>query len=188
MPTGLPPARRCTFFSVDAAYCGTHSLHFDVAGIQDSCDLQEGVGRSKPVERRRGERVEAARDRVGMLCDQLSRWPDLPGIIRDAGAGSELDELIAALGSEELPDQGRVIAWVQAIDDACARHGLAGLTSRENPFRPLPIGLSEDAGPRAWVCPRGHCNRVVLYEEKQTPPVCVAGGGTPMRRFGLPPS
>jgi hypothetical protein len=54
--------------------------------------------------------VEGARDRVGMLCDQLSRFPDLHGIIRDAGAGGELDELLAALGGEDEPDKDQVLA------------------------------------------------------------------------------
>jgi hypothetical protein len=40
---------------------------------------------------------------MGMLCDRLSRWPDLRGVIRDAGAGAELDELLAALGGEGEP-------------------------------------------------------------------------------------
>jgi hypothetical protein len=90
-----------------------------------------------------------------MLCDQLSRWPDLRGIVRDAGATAELVELLAALGGEGEPDQDWMLAWVQAIEDACARKGLTGITSREHAFRPLPTGLSAASGSRAWVCPRG---------------------------------
>lgn len=132
--------------------------------------------------------MEGARARVGMLCDQLSRWPDLHGVIRDAGAGGELDELLAALGAQEDPHQDQILVWLQAIEDACARKGLAGITSREHAFRPLPAGLYEDPDFPAWVCPRGRCDRVALPEEERTPPVCAVAGGTPMRVFVLPPS
>jgi hypothetical protein len=132
--------------------------------------------------------VEQARDRVGMLCDQLSRFPDLHDIIRNAGADKELDGLLAALGGAGELDQERMLAWLQAIEDACARKGLAGITSREHGFRPLPAGLSATSNIPVWVCPRGRCDRVVLPEEAQTPPVCAVTGGTPMMPFALPPS
>jgi hypothetical protein len=132
--------------------------------------------------------VGGARDRVGMLCDQLSRWPELHGIIRDGGAGGELDELLAALGGEDEPDHDQMLAWMQAIEDACALKRLAGITSRGKAFRPLPPGPSEASDFRAWVCPRGRCDRVVLPEEAQTPPACAVAGGTPMNPFTLPPS
>ena len=132
--------------------------------------------------------MEGARDRVGMLCDQLSRFPDhLPGIIRSGGAGRELDELLAALGGEDEPDKDQMLAWLNDIEDACASEGLAGVTSREHAFRPLPPGY-ETSGPQAWVCPRGRCDRVVLPEEARTPPVCEVAGGTPMNPFTLSPS
>jgi hypothetical protein len=131
--------------------------------------------------------VQGARDRVGMLCDQLSRFPDLRGIIRDASADGELEKLLAALGGQDEPDQDQMLAWVQAIEDACARKGLAGITSRGKAFRPLPTGLSAASGFPVWVCPRGRCDRVVLPEEAQTPPVCAVAGGTPMSAFTLPP-
>jgi hypothetical protein len=154
---------------------------------------------------------EEARDRVGMLCDQLSRFPDLYDIIRDAGAGGELDKLLDALSGEDEPDEDQALVWLQAIDDACARKGLAGITSREHAFRPLPPGLppsrfhplsrwlslplgklpvpvSPDPSSDAWVCPRNLCARVVLPEETQTRPVCAVADGTSMRPFALPPS
>jgi hypothetical protein len=123
-----------------------------------------------------------------MLCDQLSRWPELHGIIHGAGAGGELDKLLAALGSEDEPDQDQMLNWVQAIDDACARKRLTGITSREHAFRPLPTGLSAACSSLAWVCPRSQCDRVVLPEETQTPRICAVAGGTPMSAFTLPPS
>jgi hypothetical protein len=132
--------------------------------------------------------MQGVRDRVGMLCDQLSRWPDLDGIIRDGGAGGELDELLAALGGEDEPDKDRLLAWVQDIEDACASKGLVGITSREHAFRPLPEGLFAAHGSRAWVCPRGRCDRVVLPEDAQAPPVCAVAGGAPMKALVLPSS
>jgi len=131
--------------------------------------------------------MAAARDGAGILCGQLSRWPDLHGIIRDAGAGGELDKLLAALGGEDEPDQDQVLAWLQVIEDACASKGLVGITSREHAFRPLPAGLFPASDLSAWVCPRGRCDRVVLPDEAQAPPACVVAGGTPMRPFTLPP-
>lgn len=130
----------------------------------------------------------AVRDHVGLLCDQLSRWPDLDGIIREAGAGAELDALLAMLGSAGEPDQDRVAGWVETIDDACARKGLAGITSREHTFQILPAGLSGGSAIQAWVCPRGQCDRVVLPEEAEVAPVCAVVGGAPMRSFTVPPS
>lgn len=130
--------------------------------------------------------AEEARNRVGMLCDQLSQWPDLRDIILDAGAGGELDELLTALGAEDEPDQDLMLACVRAIENACARKGLAGITSRDKAFRPLPPGTSPIPGLRAWVCPWGRCDRVVLPEETQAPPVCVVGNGTSMDPFAPP--
>ena len=129
--------------------------------------------------------MEGALDSAGMLCDQLSRFPDLHDIIRDAHVGGELEKLLAALSGEDEPDEDQVLAWLQAIDDACARKGLAGIISREQVFRPPFPGVSDSW---AWVCPRGRCDRVVLPEEAQTPPVCAVNGGTPMSPFTLPQS
>lgn len=129
--------------------------------------------------------MEGVRNRVGMLCDQLSRFPDLHDVIRDAGADGELDKLLAALGGVDEPDEDQVLVWLQAIEDACARKGLAGVTSREHAFRPPFPGVSDSW---AWVCPRGRCDRVVLPEKARTPPVCAMDGGTPMTPFTLPPS
>jgi len=127
------------------------------------------------------------RDQVGLLCGQLSNWPSLDGIIRDAGAGTELDALLAVLGSDDAPDPVRVAGWVETIEDACARKGLAGITSREYIFRPLPAGLSGTPGAQAWVCPRGRCDRVVLPEETVPTPVCAVAGGAAMSPFTVPP-
>lgn len=155
--------------------------------------------------------MEQVRDRLGMLCDQLSRFPDLHDIIRAAGAGGHLDKLLAALKGEDKLDENQVFAWLQAIDDACVRSGLAGITSRERAFHPLPPGFGslpsgfyepsdelpggddQDEGvsgsdPQAWVCPRGRCDRAVLPEEVRILRVCAAAGGTPMRPFTLPQS
>lgn len=97
-----------------------------------------------------------------MLCDQLSRWPNLHGVICGAGADGDWTGLLAALGE---PEQDRMLAWAQGIEDACARKGLASITSREHALRPLPTGMFAAPDSRAWVCLRGRCDRVVLPEE-----------------------
>ena len=38
--------------------------------------------------------VKDVRDRLGLFCNQLARWPSLDAIVRDAGACRELDELL----------------------------------------------------------------------------------------------
>lgn len=110
--------------------------------------------------------MEGVRNRVGMLCDQLSRFPDLHDVICDAGADGELDKLLAALGGVDEPDEDQVLGWLQAIEDACARKGLAGITSREHAFRPRPPGCPRPpssrcgcvrrAGATAWCCRKRH--------------------------------
>jgi hypothetical protein len=130
------------------------------------------------------------RDQAGLLCDQLARWPELAGTIRKAGAGAELDGLLAALAGQEEPDPREMAAWLAAIEGACASLGLAGVTNREYAFRPLPRGFSGGAEDLGWVCPRDRCDRVVLPEEAEagTVPTCAAAGGTPMTAFTAPSS
>jgi hypothetical protein len=130
------------------------------------------------------------RDQTGLLCDQLARWPELAGIIHEAGAGAELDRLLAALAGQGEPDPRELAAWLAAIEGACAALGLAGVTSREHAFRPLPSGFSGGAEQLGWVCPRDRCDRVVLPEEAKpgTVPTCAVGGGTPMTAFTAPSS
>jgi len=128
-----------------------------------------------------GRRV---RERLGSLCADLSRWASLDGIIRGAGAGPELDELLTATGGEGLdPKRARVL--LDAIEEACKRGGL-DVALRGSGFRPLPPGTSVSSGAESWVCPRGCCDRVVLAEETDDPPVCAAAGGTPMKRWISP--
>ncbi len=130
--------------------------------------------------------VMGVRERVGSLCEQLSRWPSLEGIIRDAGASGDLNALLAALNGDREPDPEQVASWAEAIESACARKGLVGVTSRGYAFRPLPAGLRDMPTTRAWVCPRDLCDRVVLPEEAAAP-VCAIAGRAPMTPFSLPP-
>jgi hypothetical protein len=131
--------------------------------------------------------VGAFRDRVGWLCDQLNRWPDLVGIIEEAEAGAPLRKLQDALANATKTDPVHITELLQDIQEACARHGLTGVTQRDRAYQPLPPGMSDPSGTDAWVCPRGVCDRVVLAEETTTEPVCAIAAGTPMARFALPP-
>ena len=124
------------------------------------------------------------RGRLGLFCDQLSGWPALAQTIREGGGGRALDDLLALLGGVAEPDAARVVELLAAIERACARRGLVGLTTREPGAGTLPPGMSTSDG-SAWVCPRGRCDRVVLPEESAAP-VCSATGGAAMTRFTIP--
>ncbi|MFD5728312.1 hypothetical protein ACFWMT_19775 [Streptomyces sp. NPDC058368] len=118
------------------------------------------------------------RERVGLLCDQLSRWPSLQTTIRDGGAEDELRDLLRQLASETAPDNQRVSELLDAIERACALQGLPGLTSRtsNNPvdMTTLPPGMTDVRSVVGWTCPIKRCNRVVTPDETSQPPTCVA--------------
>lgn len=119
----------------------------------------------------------AVRDRVGLLCDQLSRWPTLHATIDSAGADNELGALLALLAGPHEPDLGKIETLLDAIDQACARIGLAALTSRAKgpaPWAGLPPGLAGHPGPAGWTCPLRRCDRVVTPDETSAPPTCAA--------------
>ncbi|MER7693829.1 hypothetical protein [Streptomyces sp. NPDC097610] len=131
---------------------------------------------------------EAVGDRVGMLCDQLSRWPELATMIRDGGGQAQLEELLTLLADRSAYDERRISALMDAIEDACARQGLPGLTRR---LPPLPPGMGTaqrttgHGEPAGWTCPLDYCSRVVLPEETPSPPTCAAARGehTQMRPY-----
>lgn len=133
-----------------------------------------------------------ARNRLGVLCDQISRWPDLCDIIRDAGAENELREILNALiCSENLTEEKmrQVLSWLQVIDNSCAHSmGLIGIASRQKAFHSLPPGLSDDSDTQAWICPRDRCDRVDLSTESSLRPSCAMFQGILMRPFNLPSS
>ncbi|MFF0478419.1 hypothetical protein [Streptomyces sp. NPDC004284] len=114
-------------------------------------------------------------ERVAALCGELSRWPELATMIRDAGALPQLSELLALLANRAEPDERQVAALIDAIEDACARQGLPVLTRR---VPSLPPGVGADTGEIAgWTCPLGRCSRVVLQDETPHPPTCAAAWG-----------
>ena len=131
------------------------------------------------------------RDRLGVLCDQLTRHRAMAAEIETAGAGPQLTELLGLLptasGATSL--EARLGELLDAIEDACARHGLAALNVRgpanethgsgELPpgFALTPDGAAVNGAEAvdAWVCPWGHCGRVVFPEEAAAPPACAAG-------------
>jgi len=131
----------------------------------------------------------ALRDRVGLLCDQISRFPTLQGIIADAGALTELTGLLTMLADPHEPDQARVGALLDAIDQACSKTGLVGLTSRTKGLEAglsLPGGLAADPGLAGWTCPLERCGRVVIRQEADGTPTCAARQNTPMRPYLSP--
>ncbi|MCX4773714.1 hypothetical protein [Streptomyces sp. NBC_01285] len=114
-------------------------------------------------------------ERVAALCGELSRWPELATMIRDAGALPQLSELLALLANRSEPDERHVTALIDVIEDACARQGLPALTRR---VPSLPPGTGADTrGIAGWTCPLGRCSRVVLQDETPHPPTCAAARG-----------
>ncbi|WP_194912880.1 hypothetical protein [Catenulispora rubra] len=127
----------------------------------------------------------ALRDRIGLLCDQLSRWPVLRTTITDAGAYAELTDLLSILTGPDQPDPARVQALLESIEEAGNAVGVVGLTTRMMGLDAgliLPGGLSADPGAMVvgWVCPLGRCDRVVLPAEGVKTPMCAAGPDKPM--------
>ncbi|MET8206230.1 hypothetical protein ABZT51_09315 [Streptomyces sp. NPDC005373] len=134
------------------------------------------------------------RNRLGLLCDQLTRHPSMVEEIDDAGVGRELRELLGLVGggSQADQDQDRASELLDAIEEGCARHGLAALDLRAHKDVRLPDGfrlasgeaapLSDWAAGGAWVCPWGRCGRVVFPDEVPARPECAAGR-EPLRPF-----
>ncbi|MET7783558.1 hypothetical protein ABZU94_39035 [Streptomyces mirabilis] len=134
----------------------------------------------------------ADRDRVGLLCDQLSRWPSLTATIRDGGAETELHDLLALLSNQSDPDSQQVSELIEAIERACARQGLTGLTHRNGGspggITALPPGMTGAPEVVGWTCPLSQCNRVVTPEETSHPPACAAVPGPDGRMKPYPPT
>ena len=117
-------------------------------------------------------------------------WPTLYATIRNAGAHTELDELLTTLADPHQPDQDRVLALIAAIDQACTKVGLAGLTSRTKALDAgltLPGGLDADPSLAGWTCPLQRCDRVVIRQEAGGTPTCAARQNAPMTPYTLPP-
>jgi hypothetical protein len=125
-------------------------------------------------------------ERIGAFCDQLSRWPALADIVRSGGAGQALENLLHAWHGASLLATPGIAAWIDEIEDACARKGL--IWSKVRTFDSLPAGISGSARPSGWICPQRVCPRVVLPSEAQTAPACAVSGGQPMISYTVPPS
>lgn len=129
--------------------------------------------------------MEDFRVRLGALCSELSRWTSLGDIIRQSGAGQELDDLrTLAAGQGVGPGNGRVL--LDAIEEACKRAGLDSVT-RTTGFLRLPAGTALSSAVDSWVCPHGSCDRVVLPEEARDAPDCPIAGGISLRSFRVSP-
>ncbi len=139
----------------------------------------------------------AMRKRTGLLCDQLSRWPSLWDIVRDGGGEQHLTDLLTLLGTPD-PDPTAVGLLIDAVEQACARQGLAGFSTRSESgdkfpsmtgLPPMPIPPTDVV---AWTCPMDQCVRVVAPDETDGLPSCAVASGTaggkatPMRPYKFP--
>ncbi|MGV9697148.1 hypothetical protein ACWDTR_15510 [Streptomyces sp. NPDC003470] len=143
--------------------------------------------------------MRGVRDRLGRLCDQLTRHGTMGAEIDAAGAGRELAELLGLLSMADTSGDGdlaeRLGDLLDTIEEACARHGLVTLDVRspagERPgdgrlppgFGPASDGTAAQRAVDAWVCPWSRCGRVVFPEEAATAPPACAAGGTPLHAF-----
>lgn len=126
-------------------------------------------------------------NRLGVLCDQLTRHESMAAEIDTAGAGPQLRELLELVRSGTATAGGaRETELLDTIEDACVRHGLSALDVREygNAQLPLGFGLPPEGGTAsAWVCPWGNCGRVVLPDEAGASAPRCAAGDEPLRAF-----
>ncbi|MET8897092.1 hypothetical protein [Streptomyces albogriseolus] len=145
-----------------------------------------------------GRAVKGIRDRLGQLCDQLTRHGSMATEIEAAGAGPELTELLGLLATGAdagAPDHGeRLGELLDTVEEACARHGLVTLdvrgpadarpgSGRLPPgFGPATDGGTANGTVDAWVCPWARCGRVVFPEETADRPICAAGAA-PLHSF-----
>lgn len=119
--------------------------------------------------------MSTARERLGALCNQIARHADIDQAIRDAGAEAQLDELLTAVRTGKAVDQDLVVELLDAIEEACARNGLTGITAVTR-YTPLPFQQRGQEEPPTWICPTRSCDRAVFDDEAATPPHCAAAG------------
>ena len=125
--------------------------------------------------------MSVLRRRLAALCDQITQHADMDQAIRAAGAGAQLDALLAAIQATDTSDPDVLTKLLDEIEDACARDGLAGVTTALKQYTPLPGGFHDgQQEPATWVCPLWQCTRVVFDDEVPAIPLCAAGGNIPM--------
>lgn len=141
------------------------------------------------------------RNRIGILCRQISRRPSLVTAIGEIGARPALDELLTALAGPAEPGQARIIELLDAIDHAGKSRGLTGLTSPGKALDAghclppglvagpdsLPPGFSGAPKPIGWTCTLRRCDRVdVPAHAADGTPTCAASGNKPLRPYPEP--
>lgn len=134
--------------------------------------------------------MSAVRERLGILCDQVARHADVEQVIRAAGAGAELDRLLHVVRTaqpDQRADPNVMTELLDAIEQACARNGLLGVTTVTR-YTALPTGFPRQPKdvPPTWICPLRSCARVVFDDETAAPPQCAAAGSTMLSVPTLP--
>ncbi|MFJ4355962.1 hypothetical protein ACIP25_06650 [Streptomyces massasporeus] len=125
-------------------------------------------------------------DRLDRLC-RLLGGGELTRRAREYGVAEHLERVLGAVRDGTDPE--RVRADLDALDEAFARHGFDGLTTRTRAYQPLS-GTVGHPVLRGWVCPAAHrCSRFSQHDTG-TPggdagPVCEALG-TPLVRVEIP--
>ncbi|MFE1947231.1 hypothetical protein [Streptomyces massasporeus] len=125
-------------------------------------------------------------DRLDRLC-RLLGGGELARRAREYGVAEHLERVLGAVRDGTDPEWIR--ADLDALDEAFARHGIDGLTTRTRAYQPLS-GTVGHPVLRGWVCPAAHrCSRFTQHDTG-TPggdagPVCEALG-TPLVRVEIP--
>jgi hypothetical protein len=113
--------------------------------------------------------------RIERLCAQLTFGDRLDFEQRAAryGAAATLAQIITEVRAGT--DPALLEGYLDALDEAFARHGIDNLTGASRAYRPPP-GLGEHPVIRAWVCPAiRRCPRLIPVS-RVTPPACALTG------------
>ncbi|MET9618601.1 hypothetical protein [Kitasatospora indigofera] len=131
--------------------------------------------------------MSVVRQRIAVLCGQITRHADMEQAIRRVGGGPHLDRILGAVRGADAPDPGKLIELLDELEDVCGEKGLAGITTTSKQYVPLPRGFqgSDPDEPPTWVCPLKRCSRVVFEDEAPVAPSC-ATAGTPMSSIRIP--
>ncbi|MEC3998000.1 hypothetical protein VSR01_32745 [Actinacidiphila sp. DG2A-62] len=119
--------------------------------------------------------VDEAAERLARLCAQAGD-EGLRERAERYGVGDVLRRLRGAAGAGAVGSSASVLADLDALDDAFARHGIDGLTTGSRAYRPFAAGghpvVTAWGCPAAAACPRLEPQERAPDGTRAAPPVC----------------